>query len=188
MLATACGRRPVPGSGAGIAILRLGRLAGAVRIAIASDHAGFRLKSIVIDHLRSAGHVVDDLGTHSEEPVDYPPFCAAAARKVVTGRAERGIVIGGSGQGEAMAANKVRGVRAALCHDETTARLARFHNDANILSLGQRIVGPDLALAIVDAFLAGAFEGGRHVARLAEITAIENEEAAGTRLPGAGAG
>lgn len=152
-------------------------LAGPVRICIASDHAGYRLKALVSEHLRSARHHVDDLGTHSEQPVDYPPFCAAAARAVVGGRADLGIVIGGSGQGEAMAANKVRGARAALCHDETTARLARLHNDANLLSLGQRVVGPDLALAIVDAFLAGRFEGGRHVPRLAEITAIEEEEA-----------
>lgn len=154
---------------------------GSVRIAIASDHAGFRLKQVVIDHLRATDHEMEDLGTNSEEPVDYPPFSAAAARTVVSGRADLGIVIGGSGQGEAMAANKVRGARAALCHDETTARLARLHNNANILSLGQRILGTDLALAIVDTFLAGSFEGGRHVARLAELTAIEDEEAAKER-------
>lgn len=148
-----------------------------MRIAIASDHAGFKLKQFVIDHLRQAGHDLRDLGTDSEEPVDYPPFCAAAGRAVVSGEAQFGIVIGGSGQGEAIAANKVRGVRAALCHDETTARLARLHNDANVLSLGARILGTDLVEAIVDAFLGGAFEGGRHVSRLAEITAIEDEEA-----------
>jgi ribose 5-phosphate isomerase B len=149
-----------------------------VRIAIASDHAGFRLKSTLVAHLRQAGHDVEDLGTSSEAPVDYPPFCAAAARAVVRGTADLGIVIGGSGNGEAIAANKVRGARAALCHDETTARLARMHNDANVLSLGERITGPELALAIVDTFLAVEFEGGRHVPRLAEITAIEDEEAA----------
>ena len=149
----------------------------AVHIAIASDHAGFRLKSMLVAHLREAGHEVEDLGTDSEAPVDYPPFCAAAARAVVGGRAERGIVIGGSGNGEAIDANKVRGARAALCHDETTARLARMHNDANLLSLGERIVGPELALAIVDTFLSISFEAGRHVPRLAEITAIEDEEA-----------
>ena len=149
-----------------------------MRICIASDHAGFRLKGEVADHLRSAGYEVEDLGTHSEAPVDYPPLCAAAARAVVAGAADLGIVIGGSGQGEAIAANKVRGARAALCHDETTARLARLHNDANLLSLGQRVLGTDLALAVVDAFVAGGFEGGRHVPRLAEITAIEDEEAA----------
>ena len=149
-----------------------------MRIAIASDHAGFRLKQLVADHVRQAGHDVTDLGTGSEEPVDYPPLCAAAARAVVRGQADFGIVIGGSGQGEAIAANKVRGTRAALCHDETTARLARLHNDANVLSLGARILGTELAMAVVDTFLEGAFEGGRHVARLAEITVIEDEEAA----------
>jgi ribose 5-phosphate isomerase B len=148
-----------------------------MRIAIASDHAGFPMKQVVVEHLRQAGHDVRDLGTDSEVPVDYPPFCAAAGRSVVGGDAEVGIVIGGSGQGEAIAANKVRGVRAALCHDETTARLARLHNDANVLSLGARILGTELALVIVDTFLGGAFEGGRHVARLAEITAIEDQEA-----------
>lgn len=151
-----------------------------MRICVASDHAGFRLKGVVRSHLETAGHVVDDVGTHSEEPVDYPRFCATAARAVVEGRADLGVVMGGSGQGEAIAANKVRGARAALCHDETTARLARLHNDANVLSLGQRIVGPDLALAIVDVFLATAFEGGRHVARIAELVAIEDEEASAT--------
>lgn len=150
-----------------------------MRICIASDHAGFRLKGVIGAHLETAGHRVEDLGTDSEEPVDYPAFCAAAARAVVGGRADMGVVIGGSGQGEAIAANKVRGARAALCHDETTARLARLHNDANVLSLGQRIVGTDLALAIVDVFLATAFEGGRHVPRIEELTAIEDEEAGG---------
>lgn len=156
-------------------------LAVPVRICVASDHAGFRLKASVRLHLESAGHEVEDLGTDSEEPVDYPVFCAAAARAVVDGRADAGVVVGGSGQGEAIAANKVRGARAALCHDETTARLARLHNDANLLSLGQRIVGTDLALAIVDVFLATGFEGGRHEPRIRELTAIEDEEAAGRR-------
>lgn len=151
-----------------------------VDIAIASDHAGFRLKATVTRHLEAAGHTVADLGTHSEDPVDYPMFCAAAARAVVGGAADVGIVIGGSGQGEAIAANKVRGTRAALCHDETTARLARLHNDANVLSLGQRIVGPDLALAVVDVFLATGFEGGRHVPRIDQVRSIEDEECAGT--------
>jgi len=151
----------------------------AVRIAIASDHAGYRLKDALTRHLRAAGHEVDDLGTDSEAPVDYPPFCAAAARAVVRGAADAGVVIGGSGQGEAIAANKVRGARTALCHDETTARLARQHNDANLLSLGARIVGEDLAFAIADVFFSTGFEGGRHVPRLAEITVIEDEEAAG---------
>ena len=149
-----------------------------MRIAIASDHAGFRLKALVAAHLREAGHDVADLGTDSETPVDYPPFCAAAARAVVAGDAEFGIVIGGSGQGEQIAANKVHGARAALCHDLTTAKLARAHNDANVLALGGRLLGETLALAIVDEFLAGEFEGGRHVARLDQLRAIEAEECA----------
>ena len=148
----------------------------AVRIAIASDHAGFKLKRVVADHLVDLGHDVDDLGTDSEEPVDYPSFCAAAARAVVGGDADFGIVIGGSGQGEQIAANKVRGARAALCYDETTARLARSHNDANVLSLGGRLLGETLALAVVDAFLAGTFEGGRHEPRIQQLRDIEAEE------------
>lgn len=149
-----------------------------MRIAIASDHAGFALKSALIAHLEATGHDVEDLGTDSEEPVDYPPLCAAAARKAASGAADFGIVLGGSGQGEAMAANKVHGVRAALCHDEFTARLARAHNNANVLSLGGRILAPAFAVAILETFLTTPFEGGRHIPRLAEITAIEREETA----------
>jgi ribose 5-phosphate isomerase B len=147
-----------------------------MRVAIGSDHAGFRLKAVVAKHLAGAGHQVDDLGTGSEEPVDYPQFCAAVGRAVARGDADTGIVIGGSGQGEQIAANKVHGVRAALCCDEYTARLARQHNDANVCSLGARILGDELALAIVDLFLATEFAGGRHVARLEQVAAIEREE------------
>ena len=147
-----------------------------MRIALGSDHAGYPLKSMIGSHLVSAGHEVIDVGTNSEEPVDYPPFCARAARLVVADIAQYAIVIGGSGQGEAIAANKVHGIRAALCHDETTAHLARLHNDANVLSLGARIIAVDLALVIIDRFLATEFEGGRHIARLAQIDAIESEE------------
>ena len=147
-----------------------------MRVVIGSDHAGFRMKAVVTEHLVGAGHQVDDLGTGSEEPVDYPPFCAAVGRAVARGDADTGIVIGGSGQGEQIAANKVHGVRAALCCDEYTARLARQHNDANVCSLGARILGDALALAIVDLFLATRFEGGRHVARLEQVAAIEREE------------
>jgi ribose 5-phosphate isomerase B len=150
-----------------------------VRIALGSDHAGYALKQSVANHLVEAGHDVIDLGTDSEATVDYPFYCAAVGRAVVGGRAARGIVLGGSGQGEAMAANKVRGVRAALCLDEHTARLARFHNDANVLSLGGRILAEDFALAIVDVFLSTGFEGGRHLARLAQIAEIEAEECEG---------
>ncbi|MDP9073189.1 MAG: ribose 5-phosphate isomerase B [Actinomycetota bacterium] len=150
-----------------------------MRIAIASDHAGFPLKTLVIEHLQAGGHDVDDLGTDSTESVDYPPFCAAAARAVVRGDADAGIVIGGSGQGEQIAANKVHGARAALCHDEFTARLSRQHNDANVLSLGARVLGTELALVIVDVWLATDFEGGRHSKRLALVADIEQEECAG---------
>ena len=147
------------------------------RVTVAADHAGFRLKDVVADHLRKGGHDVNDIGTHSEEPVDYPPLCAAAARTVVAGEADFAVVLGGSGQGETMAANKVRGARAALCLHEYTARLARQHNNANVLGLGGRILGDGLATSIVDIFLSTPFEGGRHEARLAQLSVIEDEEA-----------
>ncbi len=143
------------------------------RIAIGGDHAGFELKSHLIGVLRAGGHDVIDHGTDSEEPVDYPPICAAVARTVRDGDAELGIVVGGSGQGEQLAANKVRGVRAALCNDLYTARLARAHNDANVLSIGARVVGTGLAEEILATFLATGFDGGRHARRVAQITDLE---------------
>jgi ribose 5-phosphate isomerase B len=151
-----------------------------MRIAVGSDHAGYLLKIGVVAHLEGGGHAVVDLGTHSTEPVDYPPICAAVARAVVAGQAELGVVIGGSGQGEQIAANKVHGARAALCPDEFTARLARQHNDANVCALGARIVAEPLALAVLDVFLATGFEGGRHVPRLQQVAAIEAEECQGS--------
>jgi ribose 5-phosphate isomerase B len=147
-----------------------------VRIALGSDHAGYALKLSVAAHLAKAGHDVVDLGTASEAAVDYPGYCASVGRSVVNGEAERGIVLGGSGQGEAIAANKVRGVRAALCLDEYTARLARLHNNANVLSLGGRILAEEFAYAIVDVFLSTGFEGGRHQRRIDQIADIEAEE------------
>ena len=147
-----------------------------MRIALGADHAGYPLKTAVAKHLADLGHDVLDLGTDSEASVDYPSFCAAVGRAVVSGEADRGIVMGGSGQGEAIAANKVHGVRAALCLDQFTARLAREHNDANVLSLGGRILAEIFAMTIVDVFLETAFEGGRHVARLEQIAQIEKEE------------
>ena len=147
-----------------------------MRIAIASDHAGFALKSLLIKHLKDGGHEIVDLGTDSEASVDYPPFCAAAARAVVRGEADLGIVLGGSGQGEQIAANKVHGARAALCNDLFTARLGRQHNDANVLAMGGRIVAPQLAYEILSVFLDTPFEGGRHTRRLEQIAAIEQEE------------
>jgi ribose 5-phosphate isomerase B len=144
-----------------------------VLIAIGADHAGFLLKEHLKTTLQRLGHAVEDHGTHSEEPVDYPPICFAVARDVAEGRAERGIVLGGSGQGEQIAANKVRGVRAALCNDLYTARLAREHNDANVLSMGGRIVAFGLADEIVALWLRTPFEGGRHQRRLEQIRSEE---------------
>jgi ribose 5-phosphate isomerase B len=147
-----------------------------VKIAIGSDHAGYALKSSLIERLTTLGHEVLDLGTDSEESVDYPPYCAAVGRAVARGDADRGIVLGGSGQGEQIAANKVHGVRAALCNDLFTARLGREHNDANVLSMGGRIVATGLAYEILDVFLGTPFEGGRHVRRIDQIAEIEKEE------------
>lgn len=143
------------------------------RIAIGADHAGYPLKQHLIERLTDAGHGVTDLGTDSTESVDYPPFCAAVGRTVVAGDADVGIVVGGSGQGEQLAANKVRGVRAALCNDLYTARMARAHNDANVLSIGARVVGIGLAEEIVDLFLTTEFEGGRHARRVDQISDLE---------------
>lgn len=144
-----------------------------MRIAIGADHAGFPLKEHLKATLRKLGHQVDDMGTHSEASVDYPPICAAVGRAVVAGTADRGIVLGGSGQGEQIAANKVRGVRAALCHDLYTARMSRQHNDANVLSMGGRIVAFGLADEIVALWLNTEYEGGRHQKRLDQIAEIE---------------
>jgi ribose 5-phosphate isomerase B len=144
-----------------------------MRIAIGADHAGFALKQHLIETLRRLGHDVDDRGTHGEEPVDYPPICAEVGQIVADKRAERGLVIGGSGQGEQMAANKVPGVRAALCNDLYTARVSRQHNDANVLAMGGRIVGFGLADEIVTLWLATPFEGGRHQRRIDQIAALE---------------
>ncbi|HWC67334.1 MAG TPA: ribose 5-phosphate isomerase B [Acidimicrobiales bacterium] len=145
------------------------------RIAVGADHAGFALKQHLADLLRADGHDVLDLGTDSEEPVDYPLYCSAVGRAVRDGDAELGLVVGGSGQGEQLAANKVRRVRAALCNDLYTARFARLHNDANVLSMGARVVGVGLAEEILRTFLATGFEGGRHARRVAQLTALEEE-------------
>ena len=147
-----------------------------MKVAIGCDHAGYPLKVHLLKVLADLGHEVVDFGTNSEEPVDYPYYCASVARAVVRGQAERGIVLGGSGQGEQLAANKVRGARAALCNDLFTAKLSRQHNDANVLSMGGRIVAPGLADEILKLWLTTEFEGGRHVARLEQIAQIEEEE------------
>ena len=145
------------------------------RIAIGSDHAGFELKSHLSAILDDEGHEVIDHGTDSTEAVDYAPICAAVGRTVRDGGADLGIVIGGSGQGEQLSANKVRGVRAALCNDLFTARLARAHNDANVLSIGARVVGVGLAEEILRTFLSTDFDGGRHARRVAQIMDLESE-------------
>jgi ribose 5-phosphate isomerase B len=147
-----------------------------MRVSMGSDHAGYRLKEELKAFLREEGHEVLDFGTDSEETVDYPDFCAAAARAVVDGRADRGIVLGGSGQGEQLAANKVRGTRAALCNDLHLAELSRRHNDANVLAMGGRIVATELAKEIVKLWLDTPFEGGRHVKRLEQVAEIERGE------------
>jgi ribose 5-phosphate isomerase B len=144
-----------------------------MRIAIGADHAGFALKQHVVKTLGRLGHDVDDRGTHSQDPVDYPPICADVARAVAGGRADRGIVLGGTGQGEQITANKIPGIRAALCNDLYSARLSRAHNDANVLSMGGRIVAPELADEIVRVWLTTAFDGGRHQRRLDQIAALE---------------
>jgi ribose 5-phosphate isomerase B len=147
-----------------------------MRVSMGSDHAGYRLKEELKTFLQTEGHEVLDVGTDSEETVDYPDFCAAAARAVIDGRADRAIVLGGSGQGEQLAANKVRGTRAALCNDLHLAQLSRRHNDANVLAMGGRIVATELAKEIVQLWLATPFDGGRHARRLEQIAEIERGE------------
>jgi ribose 5-phosphate isomerase B len=148
---------------------------GLRRVAIGADHAGFELKAHLVELLRADGYDVDDQGTDSTESVDYPAICAGVGRTVRDGRADVGIVLGGSGQGEQLAANKVRGVRAALCNCLYTARMARRHNDANVLSIGARVVGEGLAEEIVRTFLSTDFEGGRHARRVAQLTELETQ-------------
>ena len=144
-----------------------------MKIAIGSDHAGFTYKETIKQLLAGLGHVVNDFGTDSEEPVDYPLFIRPVALAVARGEAERGVVLGGSGNGEAMAANRVKGVRCALCWNLESARLARQHNDANIISLGQRMLPEEAALEIVRVWLETPFEGGRHLRRV-QLLDLEN--------------
>ena len=143
-----------------------------MKISLGSDHAGFRYKEKVKAFLTELGHEVKDFGTFSEEPVDYPVFIRPAAEAVARGECDRGIVFGGSGNGEAMVANKVHGVRCALCWNEEVARLSRQHNDANVLSLGQRVIAEDLALKIVRVWLDTPFEGGRNQKRVEQLNAM----------------
>jgi len=144
-----------------------------MKIAIGSDHAGYRYKQRIIMHLREQGHEVKDFGTESEESVDYPKYIRPVAEAVAKGEHDRGIVLGGSGNGEAIVANKVKGVRCSLCWDLVSAEFARKHNNANVLSLGQRMISLENALWITDLWLRTAFEGGRHQRRIEQITAME---------------
>ncbi len=140
-----------------------------MKIALGSDHAGFLYKEKIKEFLPSLGHEAVDFGTDSTEAVDYPKFIRPAAEAVVRGECARAIVLGGSGNGEAISANKVRGIRCALCWNEDTARLSRQHNDANCLSLGERMISEEMALNIVRIWLSTDFEGGRHAARIAQL-------------------
>lgn len=140
-----------------------------MKIAIGSDHAGYAYKEAIIKHLSDKGHEVVDFGTNSEEPTDYPVFIRPVAKAVAKGQYERGIVLGGSGNGEAITANRTKGIRCALCWSEQTARFARQHNDANVLSIGQRTISIEVALDIVDIWLETPFTNGRHTQRIQMI-------------------
>ena len=142
-----------------------------MRIAIGSDHAGVAYKCALVELLRELGHEVDDFGTNTEDAVDYPDYIRPVAEAVARGDYDRGFVLGGSGNGEAIVANKVRGIRCALCWNTTTARLARQHNDANVIAIGQRVVGLETAKDMARTFLSTDFDGGRHTARVAKIEA-----------------
>lgn len=144
-----------------------------LRVAIGSDHAGLRLKAALVQHLTAQGHTLQDLGTHEAQSCDYPDYAQAVATAVAGGQAELGILCCGTGQGMAMTANRVPGVRAAVCADTFSAHATRQHNDANVLCLGERVVGVGLAIDIVDAFLSATFEGGRHASRVAKIMALD---------------
>lgn len=146
-----------------------------MRVAIGCDHAGFPLQSVAIDSVKALGQEVLDLGAHSFEPIDYPDIAESVARAIQTGQADRGIVLCGSGVGAAIAANKLRGIRASVCHDTYSARQGVEHDDMNILCLGARVIGPSLATALIEAFLKATFSGeARHVRRVGKITALES--------------
>jgi ribose 5-phosphate isomerase B len=147
-----------------------------MRVAIGADHAGFELKALIIDHLAKAGHELIDVGTHSQEPVDYPDYARAVAEAILSGKTDRGILVCGSGVGACVAANKLAGIRAGLCHDTYSAGQGVEHDDMNVLCLGARVIGPELALELVRAYLAARFSGEeRHRRRLAKIEALERE-------------
>jgi ribose 5-phosphate isomerase B len=156
-----------------------------MRVAVASDHAGLPLKAPILEWLARHGHEGVDMGTDSSEPVDYPDVIAPAARAVAAGDCQLGIVLGGSGTGEQIVANKVRGIRCVQATEPVTARLGREHNDANVLAMGARIVGVAVALGCVKAFLTGEFQGGRHARRVAKISELESDSRAEDQAPSA---
>ena len=144
-----------------------------MKIALASDHAGFAYKEAIKQHLRAAGHDVQDFGTSSAESCDYPDFVRPAAEAIAAGDCERGIILGGSGNGEAITANRVPGIRATVCWDRDSATFARAHNDSNVLALGERMMTEETALALVEVWLATPFDGGRHERRIKKIDAAD---------------
>lgn len=146
-----------------------------MKILLASDHAGYELKETIKGFLKKDGYAYEDMGAHSRESVDYPDYVLKVAEAVAKGEADRGIVMCGTGIGSCIAANKVPGIRCALCDDPVSAKYARLHNDANVLSMGERIIGPEIAREIVHQFLTTKFEGGRHARRLEKITQIEEK-------------
>ncbi len=148
-----------------------------MRIAVGSDHAGFHMKESLVSHLSDTGHEVVDCGTDSTDRVDYPDFGAAVGRAVRDGKAEGGLCVCGSGIGIAMAANKIAGIRAATVHDATSARLSREHNDANVICIGERLTGPEVARDALDAWLGASFEGGRHAGRVQKLDSLGGEPA-----------
>ncbi|MGD0285332.1 MAG: ribose 5-phosphate isomerase B [Acidimicrobiales bacterium] len=148
-----------------------------MRVSAGSDHAGFELKGLLIEHLAFLGHEVVDLGTHSPEPVDYPDFGAAVGQSVTSGDTDLGVCVCGTGMGIAIAANKVHGVRAAAVHDVTSARLAREHNNANVICFGARLLGTEVATDALEMFLRSEFGGGRHLRRIEKIAALEKRQA-----------
>ncbi|WP_199623624.1 ribose 5-phosphate isomerase B [Paenibacillus alkalitolerans] len=148
-----------------------------MRIAIGADHAGYRLKAELLDFIRSLGHEVDDFGAHGPDSVDYPDFASAVCNKVISGEADRGILICGTGIGMSIAANKIPGIRCALVHDVFSAKATREHNDSNVLAMGERVVGPGLAQEIIGTWLAAQFsEGERHKNRIAKVTSLEAQQ------------
>lgn len=147
-----------------------------MKIAIACDHGGFRLKNVLIENMKAQGVEVVDFGTYSEESCDYPDYASKAAKAVANGECDRGVVVCGTGIGVSITANKVKGIRCALCHDVFSAKATRAHNDANMIAMGQRVIGEGLAVEILNAWLHTEFEGGRHIKRIEKMMALEREQ------------